>query len=343
MKIAAGSADRFLRAPPAHVRAILLYGPDSGLVRERADALVRGVVDDLADPFRVADITAAALRDDPARLADEAAAMALTGGRRAVRVRDAGDALAGAFESFLGLATGDALVVVEAGNLANRAKLRSLFEAADNAAAVPCYADDSRALQTVVRDALGARRITVTPDAMAYLQANLGADRMVSRAELEKLSLYVGDGGEATLADAVATVGDSAAMTLEDLAFATVGGDLNGLDRALDRAWREGAAPVSVLRSCARHVMRLLRAAGEVAEGKSPDAAMKSLRPQVFFKQEDAFRAQLRHWPSVALGAVLTRLTEAEVQCKSTGLPAETICAQALTRLCAEARARAAR
>lgn len=343
MKVATGSAEKFLRAPPPSVRAILLYGPDAGLVRERADALVRSVVDDPADPFRIADLTAAALREDPARLADEAAAMALTGGRRAVRVRDAADSLTGLFESFLGHAAGDALVVVEAGNLAARAKLRSLFEAADNAAAVACYADDSRALQSVIRDTLGARRITVTPDAMAYLQANLGADRLVSRTELEKLALYVGDGGEATLADAVASVGDSAAMTLEDLAFAAAGGDLTGLARALDRAWREGAAPVSVLRSCSRHVQRLQRAAGEIAEGKSTDVAMKSLRPQVFFKQADAFRTQLRHWPPVALGAALTRLTEAEVQCKTTGLPAETICAQALARLCAEARARAAR
>jgi DNA polymerase-3 subunit delta len=340
MKVATGSAEKCLRAPPPAVRAVLLYGPDAGLVRERADALVRLVAGDLADPFRVAEIAASALRDDPARLADEAAAMALTGGRRAVRVRDAADSLAGVFESFLADAAGDALVVVEAGNLPTRGKLRALFEAAGNTAAIGCYADDGRALQAVVRETLAARRIRVTADAMAYLLANLGADRMVSRAELEKLALYVGDGGEATLADAVATVGDSAAMTLEDLAFAAAGGDLAGLSRALDRVWREGAAPVAVLRSCARHMQRLHRAAGEIAEGRPVEAAMKTLKPPVFFKQNDAFRAQLRHWPSAALGAALARLTEAEVQCKTTGLPAEAVCAQALTRLCAEARAR---
>ena len=343
MKIAPAGAEKFLRAPPPTVRAVLLYGPDSGLVRERADGLVRGIVDDLADPFRVAEIAAASLRDDPARLADEAAAMSLTGGRRAVRVRDAADSLADLFESFLAVATGDALVVVEAGNLPSRSKLRKLFETAAAAAAVACYADEGRALQSVIRDTLGARRITVTPDAMAYLLANLGGDRLLSRAELEKLALYVGDGGEATLTDAAATVGDSAAMTLEDLAFAATGGDLTGLARALDRVWREGAAPVTVLRSCARHVQRLHLVAGHLAEGSSAESAIKALRPQLFFKHADAFRAQLRRWPPTALGAALVRLTEAEVQCKTTGLPAETVCAQALTRLCAEARARATR
>lgn len=340
MKIAAGAADKFLRNPPPALRAVLLYGPDSGLVRERAEALLRLVVDDPADPFRIAEIGMTTLREDPARLADEAAAMSLTGGRRAVRLRDATDALADLLESFLAHAAGDALVIVEAGNLAKRSKLRVLFETAAAAAAVACYGDEGRTLQAVIRDTLGTRKIGVSPDAMAYLQVNLGGDRLVSRTELEKLALYVGDGNEATLADAAATVGDSAAMTMEDLAFAAAGGDHAGLARALDRVWREGAAPVSVLRGCARHVMRLHKAAGEVAEGKNIESAMKTLKPPVFYKQVDAFSAQLRRWPLPALGAALTRLTDAEVQCKTTGLPAETICAQALARLCAEARAR---
>ena len=343
MKIAAGAAETFVKNPPADVRAVLLYGPDAGLVRERAEALVKRVADDPADPFRVAEFAAASLRDDPARLADEAQALSLTGGRRAVRVREAGEALADPFESFLDGAVGEALVIVESGNLGPRSKLRKLFESARHAAAVPCYADDGRALQSVIRDALGRRAIRVSPDAMAYLLVNLGGDRMVSRTELDKLALYVGDGNEASLADAAAVVGDSAAMTLDDLAFAVGAGDLAGLDRAVGRAFREGAAPVSVLRACARHVQRLHLAAGMVAEGRPPEAAVKALRPPVFFKQESAFLAQLRRWPAVALGEALARLTEAELACKSTGMPAETVCAHALTRLCAEARARGGR
>lgn len=343
MKVEPRAAASFLRSPPAGVRAVLLYGSDGGLVRERAEALVRGVVDDLSDPFRMTEMTGAALRDDPARLADEAQAMALTGGRRAVRIRDAADGLADLFETLLAGPAFDALVVVEAGALPSRSKLRKLFEDADAAAAVACYADDARVLAEVIRSSLAAHRIAASPDAVAYLQANLGSDRMVSRSELEKLALYVGDGNEATLADAAACVGDSAAMTVDDLAFAAAGGDIDGLARMIERAWREGATAVGILRACARHVQRLHAVATLVAEGRPPDAAMRTLRPQVFYKQADAFRAQVRRWPPAALGGVLDRLTEAEVQCKTTGLPAEAVCAQALLRLATAARARARR
>ena len=94
MKLAAARVAAFLRRPDPEIRAVLFYGPDAGLVRERADAVARTVCPDLRDPFRVAELTAAALAADPARLADEAAQISLMGGRRVVRVREAGDALA---------------------------------------------------------------------------------------------------------------------------------------------------------------------------------------------------------------------------------------------------------
>ncbi|MGE5503325.1 MAG: DNA polymerase III subunit delta, partial [Actinomycetota bacterium] len=118
--MAASQTEAFLKAPPAAIRAVLVYGPDAGLVRERAQRLVRTVVPDPSDPFRVAELTPASLKDDPARLADEAAAIALTGGRRAVVLRDAGDTVSGPVGSFLANAKGDGLVVIEGGDLGPR-------------------------------------------------------------------------------------------------------------------------------------------------------------------------------------------------------------------------------
>src|SRR5262245_42512192 len=87
MKLDARGFERLAKAADPKLRAILVHGPDEGLVRERGEALARAVCPDLRDPFRVADLGAQTLADDPARLADEAAAIAMTGGRRVVRVR----------------------------------------------------------------------------------------------------------------------------------------------------------------------------------------------------------------------------------------------------------------
>lgn len=340
MKLANAAIPGFLQRPDPRARAVLVYGPDVGMVRERAEILCRTVIDDLGDPFRVAELSGAAVADDPARLPDEAAALALTGGRRVVRVREATDAAAEVFERWLADPIGEALVVVEAGDLGPRSSLRACFESSDAAAALPCYADEGASLERFVTETLKRDGLTPTQDALRHLCDSLGNDRQLCRRELEKLALYVGKPGAVALEDAVAVVGDSAALAEDDIAYACASGDQPGLARALDRAFREGVSPVRLVRGVLRHFQRLHLAAGAMAAGASADQAMKALRPPVFFKRVGAFRAQLGLWPVTRVARALDRLLAAEVECKSTGLPDQTMLSHALIEVAALARPR---
>ena len=334
MKIPVSRIDGFVARPDAAARAILLYGPDSGLVRERAERLARGVVPDLADPFRVVELPASALRDDPARLADEAAQMGLLGGRRVVRVRDANDAAVQAIAAFLEHPLGDALVLVEAGDLAARAKLRMLFEAADNGAALPCYVDDEAAVEGVVREMLRAAGLNAAPDALDYLTSHLGGDRQLVRREIEKLILFMGKAGsQVRVEDVEACIGDSAAQSLDDAVLAAAEGDARKAEHALARAFAEGETPVGAVRAAQRHFQRLHAAASAVEAGASAEDAADALKPKLFWKIRPRFLAQLRLWPVARVGQALERLTAAEIGCKSTGFPDQAIATRCFLEL----------
>ena len=338
MKITGHGIESFLRRPGAEVICILVYGPDQGLVRERTDTLIRTVTGNINDPFRVVELSGGDLTADPRRLADEAAALALTGGRRVVRVRDAGEAVAKVFEAFLGDPEGDALVVVEAGELGPRSSLRGLCERAANAAALACYGDDGDSLRQVIVESLGRHGLRASRDALAFLAANLGSDRLATRGELDKLALYKGEPGTVELDDAVACVGDNAAMTMDAVIHAAGGGEQSELDRTLARAFSEGVQPVGILRATARHLQRLHLASAMLAAGSSPEQAMKALKPPVFFKFAGRFRDQLQRWSTRCIADALDLVTEAELLCKTSGLPPEVICGRALLRISQEAR-----
>ncbi len=344
MKISTGQAQRFIGKPDPAVRAVLVYGPDGGLVRERIEALLRSVVEDPNDPFRVAELDAAALRDDPARLADEAAALALTGGRRVVRIRGAGDGLSDQFKAFLSDPPGEALILLEAGELPARSSLRKVFEAARNAAALACYHDAGRDLSEVIEKALATAGLVASPDALAYLGANLGADRQLTRRELEKLVLYKGspaEGDPATrrveLADVQACIGDSSELTLENIAFAVGDGDLQGIERGLTRSLQEGAQPISVLRGVARHFQRLHLVVGQLKRGVRVEDALKRLRPPLFWKTADRFRGQAARWDAPALATALESLLTTEAACKRTASPVQALVSRALLQIAANA------
>lgn len=342
MKLPAQRIGSFLKSPDAAMRAALIYGPDAGLVRERADRLAAAISPDLNDAFRVAELDGTMLSADAARLNDEAASLSLVGGRRLVRVRDGDDGIGTLFDRFFKAPPpGDAFVLVEAGGLGPRSSLRRAFEAAKEAIAIACYLDGPREIGELARELLGASKIRVTQEAMQYLVAHLGDDRQVSRRELEKLALYVGDGGTVGEEEVVACIGDSAELSIDDVVFAAADGDAVQLERALNRAFGEGAQPVTVLRAELRHFQRLHLAGARLLAGSSEDEATK-LRPPLFFKLVDRFKRQLRVWSPGQAALALEALYEAEAQAKTTGLPAETICRAALARIARRAAARSA-
>ena len=342
MKLAAARVEGFLRRPDPEIRAVLVYGPDTGLARERADTLIRSICPDLHDPFRVADLTAAALASDPARLTDEAAQIGLMGGRRVIRVREAGDAVAALFARLLadkGAAAVNSLVVAEAGDLPARSALRRVFDDSPRAAAIGCYPDSARDLALVIREAFAAHRIGASRDATDFLVEHLGEDRLVTRSELEKLTLYAGDGGYIELDTARAVIADSAALSLDDALLAAAEGNAAALDRALTRALQEGESPVTIIRALLRHLQRLYLLAARVRDGDSVEAAIRAARPPIFFREQDSYRRQLGRWTTARLHHALGRVAEAEFRMKLTGLPAETICREAMFALAQEARA----
>ena len=338
MKLSAAKSKTFIQNPDPNIRAVLIFGADRGLVYESVRALGETVVDDLSDPFRVSEFSGTELKSDPARLIDEAASQSLTGGRRLLLIRLRGEDISDPLLSFLDDPVGDSLVILEAGELTPRSPVRKLVEKSDNAAAIACYSDNDRDLSGLINSVMNKSGKRVSHDGLTYLLSNLGSDRMVSRNELDKLILYLGDREEAALEDVVASIGDSGILSLDEIVYAATDGNKVSLEKNLSRALVEGTSPIDIIRTANRHFQRLQLACSHVKNGQSSTQAMKSLRPPVMFMFADRFKSQLDRWSDVKINRALSVLTQAEIDCKSTGLPDGAICSRALMSLSQAAR-----
>ncbi|WP_170920978.1 DNA polymerase III subunit delta [Enhydrobacter aerosaccus] len=345
MKIEPRQAEAFLKKPDAKIRAVVIYGNDDGLVAERGSLLAKTVCEDLKDPFRVVDIGGDVLKADPARLADEFSAMSLMGGRRVIRVRPAGEESVAALENLIAAGAGDALVVLEAGNLTPRSNLRTLAETESLLAALPCYMDTAEALEGLVESAARAAGFAVDPAALDWIVDRLGGDRGQTRSEVEKLLLYKsGDGNRTiTLEDAVAVLGDTAAVGIDDVIAATFDGEIVALDRALDRVFAEGGNSIQLVRSLQRHADQLHLVSGHAKGGNFESALFKARGLPRGGPVRQRFERHLRAWPLPRLSAALTTILDAEIDCKRTGMPDETIARRLCLRLAQAARQAKAR
>lgn len=334
MKLTYRQIEPFVQKPDPAALVVLVYGPDSGLMKERAAQIAKSAVADLNDPFNAITMTVEHITADPARLPDEARAISMMGGRRLIRVEDAGDKITPVIKDYLAAPDANALIVLEAGELGTKSSLRALCEKSPAAAAVPCYVEDERDISRLIRESVQAEKKQIESDAVAWLAVNISGDRMKARGEIEKLLLYKGaDTGTITLEDARAACGEAGAQGLDDLVYSVGKRDAAAALRVLGQLWAEGTNFIVVLRSLQNHFRRLHITRARIDLGDSAETAMKSLSPPVFFKQEALFRAQAQSWNLKTLTTCLKRLHDLEAQCKQTGIPAETLCAQAVLGL----------
>ncbi len=319
--------DAYLARPDARAVA-LVFGPDAGLVAERADALIAKSVDDLNDPFALVRLDGDELAADPARLVDEALSIPMFGGRRAIRVKAGNRNLVPALEAVLALPLQDCRIVIEAGDLKRNAALRAVCERAKGVVAIPCYADAERDLARLVDDELKAEGLAISAEARAALIALLGGDRRASRSELRKLGLYARGRQRVELADVRAVISDAASLELDALIDAAFAGRANEVETEFARVVAAGTSLSSVVFAALRQVGVLHRARVAIESGTPAGAQLEQM--YVHFSRKADVEAALRAWTAPRLERAMAQLADAQLESRRQAALAEPIVMRAL-------------
>ena len=113
--IAAKDAESFIKKDFSRFSIILLYGPDEGLVSERAEIIAHDITNN--DSANILRFDGDGIAADPMRLTDEANSISMFGGIRALRLKAGSKTLIPALETLLAKPPQDAKVIVEAGDI----------------------------------------------------------------------------------------------------------------------------------------------------------------------------------------------------------------------------------
>lgn len=320
--------ERFLAKPDGQVRAVLIYGRDTGVVRDRANQLAAKIAVRPDDPFDVALLADGDLDSDGGRLEGELAAQSLMGGRRLVRLRLASEKAAldkQAAEALTTHAEGrlnpDAFFLIEAGNLGRTSDLRKAAEKAPQAAAIPCYEDEPGDTARLVRETLAKDNVSLNTEALALFVARLPRERGVARQEIERLALYLGPGSgrAAGPADLEDFLGVEPEASLSDAAADAFGGRLAEAQAGLRRAAQEGEAGPAAVRAMGYYLGRLRRTLTLAKAGAGLQDAAKA--SGVFWKHEREFLRQARSWTLEDLDLLQAEVLSADRLCKQSGSP----------------------
>jgi DNA polymerase-3 subunit delta len=317
MKSAKGSLADALDRPDPAIRFYLFYGQDEGQSRGHAERLLKALG---AEKFAVAGQAAKA---DPALLADEASAIGLFGGKRAMWIEPAGDEITAAVEALLEASAVESPAIAVGGALRKTSSLVKLAESHRAALAHISYDLNERDSQRLVSEIAAGEGLRLSDGVAARIAAAAGNDRGIIIQELAKIAIYTGAAPDnpkqvdRDTLDAIGAGGEGDWSRLADLALA---GDLAGLSQALETETADSEA-VSIIRGLQRRLLMLAPIRARVEQGQRPHDAVTSAGKSVFWKEKDLVAKLVSLWDSKALARVIERSGELERRLMSSDSP----------------------
>jgi len=333
--------DPFLNKPDFSKPVFLIYGPDAGLVSERADTLAEKCGVDLSDPFCLIRMNADDAAADPARIASEAHTIGMFGGKRLIRIsgttrRD----LAKAVQPVLDTPPEDTIIIIEAGDLKKSAGLRKKLETSKEALCIPCYEDNDQAIERLIEQEIRNKGFSIDRETTQTLKSMLGSDRLVSRGELIKLALYCEGEKTITLEHVQEIVGDSSKLVLDELVDSVATGQIPKLQILLPKAVEAGNSPDMIIWAVLRHfqMLQLARTKTE-AKRQSVENALGGIRPPIHFSRKNLVSQAIRLWPLARIERALQRLDKSMFECRKNADMGQSLAGTSLLALALEANA----
>lgn len=335
----AHEVEAWLKLPDPNMTIVLFYGPDRGMVAQRAELFARSTGLVLDDPFAVLKIDAGDITGDPGRIIDELRTIPMFGGKRLVWIKNAASTrnLADIVRLVAAETFAQSLLLIESGDLKKGSPLRAAAESGRTAIALPCYGDDDRAIDAILDAELTKSGLSMTIAARQAFKAMLGGDRLATLGEIEKLMLYCHGGKTVEIEDVYASAGDVSPLSVDAIIDAVLTGNRHRYDLHFARQASAGANPFTILSALIRQLqmLQIMRSRVE-RDNKSASAIIASHRPPVFFARRNNVTMALGIWNSEAIVAALARLQETVLLTRTNAALASAASHRLLLSICLE-------
>lgn len=317
MKANRGQIEKALDAPPADIRFFLLHGADEA----GSNALAKRLERAMGPEAERIDLDAPVLREDPARLADEAASFSMFGDKRWIRINGVGDDSLPALTALMEAEVAGNPVLAVAGTLKATSKLLKLALDTPMAMAFASYQPDAREAEQIAVAIAREGGLRLPSDLARRIVDLANGDRALMGGEIDKLILYLDAAPdrprEATTDALDALSADNPDTDSAPLVNAVLGGDLRAMHRELGRLTETGTAMAAVLRPLMTRAMLLANIRADVEDGKRLEAAVEAAGKQVFWKEKGTVTRQVRLWDAPGIARVIQRLSQAERSSRS--------------------------
>jgi len=333
MKLANNKIEQYLNnIANEKIAGCLVYGAQATITRYRFELIAKKIVNDLADPFLVTEITAEKLKENSGLIADEFYSIPMFGGRKLIMIRDSDRAtVSGVIDGLKILFSdpkygrkSDNFILILAGDLEKSSALRKLVEEAQFMMAIASYEENPATIKNFISEIFSEKNIQVDRKIIDDLYKNFGKDRQYIVNEINRIECFLGHEKNLSLTTYQKLSSSSNEDDLQNFAIEFANKNYELCYELASKAFEHKDESVMLVRYLIIYFQKLYNAKIALERNKAGiEEIIKS--QQIFFKVENDFRRHLQNLSIKFISKILQTFENLEINLKKSDIPSRLV------------------
>ena len=324
-----------IKSKKSLLKAIILYGPNTFFVDALYKKLCRALVDEEKEIFGSREFDAKEITGNSEGFYNETQSITFGLEKKYIKINMFGSEAGGAILDFLKSSQNDVCLIVKAGTLSPRSSLRKAAESSKSAIIVPFYEDDAVTLASFIRDRCEKNNFQISSDSCNEIINLCGLEGGRVNDSLERLMLYLetSEKREINIENINQVLFDTNQSQMNELCANICLGKTRESQQILSRLILQGVTAPQFISALLVHFQKIHITGLKVLSGATLGAAIKEIKPPIFYKEIKSFQGQVENWGIKKTERALEILVETDLKTKTFNSLGESIVGDVVIRL----------
>ena len=210
----------------------------------------------------------------------------------------------------------DVTIVLNAGNLEKKSKLRSLFEKDKNLICMPFYKDDNRTLIQLANNFFRNNKISISQEIVNLIVERSSGDRINLNNELNKISLFLLNKKKINIDDVIKLTNLAENYSISELADNCLSKNIKKINKIFNENVFSVDDCILIIRTLLLKSKRLLEIKKMDNSNRNIEQIISNYKPPIFWKDKEIVKNQASKWSKKETEKLIYRTHDMELMIK---------------------------
>ena len=288
----------------------LLYGKNEGLKAECINEILK------KDNGKIFRYEERELKDETESFYENILSGSLFENNKIIIINRASDKIYEVIQNLIDRNINNIKIILNAGILETKSKLRSLFEKNKNLICIPTYPDNRDTLSRLITFFLKKENISISHQNINLIIEKSNGDRNILNNELNKIKNYSKNKKKITSAEILKLINLSENYALSELIDNCLAKNKSKTINILNENNYNAEDSIVILRTFLSKAKRILKLAIQLDLNKDINKTINSAKPPIFWKEKEIVKVQLEKWKPNKIEDLIKDLNDIELKIK---------------------------